>query len=161
MCFTQLVQFDKQTPYPTSLKMLRDVEDAVYSQAALRTCHFKDIEVPVSRSGVGMINVWQDLKAVTYDLYEIARDLLNDGDHAQWAVWKHSQDVGEGTGLRAFNEVWTGNWWMRQQAMLGSHANILAFILYVDETHVTYNGRNMHPIYMSLANLHLSFRYVL
>ena len=39
--------------------------------------------------------------------------------------------------------------------------NILAFILYVDETHVTYNGRNMHPIYMSLANLHLSFRYVL
>jgi hypothetical protein len=54
-----------------------------------------------------MINVWQDLKAVTYDLYQIATDLLSDGDHAQWAVWKHTIDIGEVSGMRAFNEVWT------------------------------------------------------
>ena len=157
-CVTQLVQFDKKSPFPNSLKMLREVETAVYSQSTLRTCHFKDITVPLSRSGVGMINVWQDLKAVTYDLYQIATDLLSDGDHAQWAVWKHTIDIGEVSGMRAFNEVWTANWWKRQQDELGPEANILAVILYVDETHVTYNGRNMHPIYMSLANLHLSFR---
>ena len=138
--------------------MLRDVEDAVYSQATLRTCQFKDITVPLSRSGVPMVNVWQDLKAVTYDLYHIANDLLNDGDHAQWAVWRHTADATEASGKRVFNEVWTANWWKRQQDEVGPDANILAFILYVDETSVTYNGRNMHPIYMSLANLHLSFR---
>ena len=85
--FTQLLQFDKALPFPNSLKMLREVEDAVYSQATLRTCHFKDITVPLSRSGVGMINVWQDLKAVTYDLFQIASDLLNDGDHALRTIY--------------------------------------------------------------------------
>ena len=97
---------------------------------------------------------------MTYDIYQVAHDLLNDGDHAHWAVWKHTPEVGAGTGMRSFNEMWTANWWKRQQDELGSHANILAFILYVDETPVTYNGRNMHPIYLSLANLHLSFRYI-
>jgi hypothetical protein len=36
--------------------------------------------------------------------------------------------------------------------------NIMAIIPFVDETPVTFNGRNMHPMYLSLGNLHASFR---
>jgi len=106
-----------------------------------------------------MVNKWQDLKCVTYDLFRLASDLLNDGDHKNHVQWCYTPEYLVVTGAQVYCEMWSGNWWKRQQDALAPGAKILAFILYVDETHVTYNGRSMHPIYMSLGNLHLSFRY--
>ena len=137
--------------------MLRDAERMLHSTVAMRTCTFEDIDIPISRTGVRMVNPWQDLKCVTYDLFELAQDLLNDGEHGHYAKFKYSPEFDD-SGARLYGEVWSANWWKREQELLGPDANILAFILYVDETHVTYNGRNMHPIYMSLANLHLTYR---
>ena len=140
--------------------MLRQAELQIHSGTTLRKVDFKDIPIPVSRSGLRMVNEWEDLKCVTYDIFDVARDLLNDGEHAKYAQFHYTPEVDHDTGERIFGEFWTANWWKREQNLLGAEANILAFILYVDETHVTYNGRNMHPIYMSLANLHLTYRFI-
>ena len=131
----------------------------MHASTSVRSCNFDDIPIPVSRSGLRMVNPWQDLKCVTYDIFDVARDLLNDGEHGTYAKFKYSPEFGA-SGQRLYGEVWSGNWWKREQELLGPDGNILAFILYVDETHITYNGRNMHPIYMSLANLHLTYRCV-
>ena len=61
--------------------------------------------------------------------------------------------------VRQYGEMWTGEWWRRQHADLPDGANILVPIIYVDETPVTHNGRNMHPVYMSLGNLYVDARY--
>ena len=127
----------------------------------LRHCNFDNIQIPVSRNGLEMVNRWQDLKCVTYDLFRLASDLLNDGDHKNHVQWYYTPEYLTATGAQVFCEMWSGNWWKREKDSLAPGAKILAFILYVDETHVTYNGRSMHPIYMSLGNLHLSFRYSL
>ena len=139
--------------------MLMDAESMMHASTSVRSCNFDDIPIPVSRSGLRMVNPWQDLKCVTYDIFDVARDLLNDGERGTYAKFKYSPEFGS-SGQRLYGEVWSGNWWKREQELLGPDANILAFILYVDETHITYNGRNMHPIYMSLANLHLTYRCV-
>ena len=139
--------------------MLRNAEHMLHSSARIRNCSFDDIPIPISRTGVRMVNPWQDLKCVTYDIFEVAQDLLNDGEHADYAKFQYSPEFDD-DGNQVYGEVWSANWWKREQALLGADANILAFILYIDETHVTYNGRNMHPIYMSLANLHLTYRCV-
>ena len=153
-----MAAFDKTEPFPTTLAMLRQAELQMHSGTTLRKVDFKDIPIPVSRTGLRMINEWEDLKCVTYDIFDVARDLLNDGEHAKYATFRFTPEFDQDTGERIYGEIWSANWWKREQALLGAEANILAFVLYVDETHVTYNGRNMHPIYMSLANLHLTYR---
>ena len=155
----QLTSFDKSQSFPTTLAQLREVEKRFDDSTHLRHCTFDDIQIPVSRGGLDMVNKWQDLKCVTYDLFRLATDLLNDGDHKNHVQWHYSPEYLVATGAQVYCEMWSGNWWKRQQDALAPGAKILAFILYVDETHVTYNGRSMHPIYMSLGNLHLSFRY--
>ena len=57
--------------------------------------------------------------------------------------------------------MWTADWWKEQQSQVGPYEKILALIIYVDETNVTFNGRNVHPVYISLGNLHVDFRLVL
>ena len=57
-----------------------------------------------------------------------------------------------------YSELWSADWWKEQQAELGKDALILALIIYADETNVTFNGRNMHPVYISLGNLHVEYR---
>ena len=58
-----------------------------------------------------------------------------------------------------YSELWTAEWWHRQQISVGRGKNIIALIAYIDETPVTFNGRNMHPVYVSLGNIHVDFRY--
>ena len=108
-----------------------------------------------------MVNRWQDFKCVTYDLFGLATDLLNDGDHKHHVQWQYSPEYLVVGHAQVYCELWSANWWKRELEAVGPDAKILAFILYVDETNVTFNGRSMHPIYMSLGNLHLSFRYTL
>ena len=106
-----------------------------------------------------MVRVTEDLKCVTYNLMSVAQDLLNDGDHGQHAVFRYTEDRHPTSNIRQFGEMWTGDWWKKQQKELHDGANILVPIIYMDETPVTHNGRNMHPIYMSLGNLYLDSRY--
>ena len=94
----------------------------------------------------------------TYDFKHVVEDLLNDGDHGKYAIFQFTPEFSDVTGDRIFSELWTGNWWQRNQSALGTDANILVPIFYMDETPVSYNGRNMHPIYFSLGNSHVSFR---
>ena len=150
--------FDKTKPYPETVSELKAVEAAVMDSGHLRAVDFNDISIPLSRFNVAMVSTGGDMRCVTYDLQHIVNDLLNDGDHGRYAVFKFSPENDEFTGQRIFSEMWTANWWKTQQDILGPDANILVPIFYMDETPVSYNGRNMHPIYFSLGNLHVSFR---
>ena len=129
--------------------------------ARLRVRDLSDIPAPVSSKGIGMLCPGQDLKCVAYDLWDVVQDLLNDGDHHKHAVFKFKPDYDNSTKQRLYSELWTGDWWQRQQIRIGVGNNVLAIIPFVDETPVTFNGRNMHPMYVSLGNLHASFRYAL
>ena len=127
--------------------------------AKLRVKDLNNVLKPVTRQGINMICPGQDIKCLTYNMWDVLEDLLNDGDHAKHAQFKFKLERDPATGNRIYHELWTGDWWRRQQANLGPKKNVLAIIPYMDETPVTLNGRNMHPVYVSLGNLHISFRY--
>ena len=137
---------------------LKDVESKVLKTGHLRVVDFNEFEVPMSRFNVAMISVGADMRCVTYDLKHVVEDLLSDGDHGKYAIFKYNPEYSDVTGARIYSELWTANWWKRLQDNLGPDSNILVPLFYMDETPVSYNGRNMHPIYLSLGNLHVSFR---
>ena len=148
-------------PMPSTVLEIRKEESRVLQNAHLRVRDLSDIPAPVSSKGIGMLCPGQDLKCVAYDLWDVVQDLLNDGDHHKHAVFKFKPDYDKSTKQRLYSELWTGDWWQRQQIRIGVGNNVLAIIPFVDETPVTFNGRNMHPMYVSLGNLHASFRYAL
>ena len=145
-------------PMPSTVLEVRKEESRVFLDARLRVRDLSDITPPISAKGIAMLCPGQDLKCVAYDVWEVFQDLLNDGDHHEHAVFKFKPEFDNTTNERLYSEVWTGDWWQRQQIRVGMTKNILAIIPFVDETPVTFNGRNMHPMYLSLGNLHASFR---
>jgi hypothetical protein len=151
--------FDKSTSFPETVSDLKNVENMVLKNGHLRVIDFNDFTIPTSRYNVKMVSSGGDMRCVTYDLKHVVQDLLNDGDHGQYAIFKFTPETSDVNGQRIFSELWTANWWERQQLELGPEANILVPLFYMDETPVSYNGRNMHPIYFSLGNLHVSFRW--
>jgi len=145
-------------PMPSTVLEVRKEESRVFLDARLRVRDLSDITPPISAKGIAMLCPGQDLKCVAYDVWEVVQDLLNDGDHHEHAVFKFKPEFDNTTNERLYSEVWTGDWWQRQQIRVGMTKNIMAIIPFVDETPVTFNGRNMHPMYLSLGNLHASFR---
>ena len=145
-------------PMPSTVLEVRKEESRVFLDARLRVRDLSDITPPISAKGIAMLCPGQDLKCVAYDVWEVVQDLLNDGDHHEHAVFKFKPEFDNTTNERLYSEVWTGDWWQRQQIRVGMAKNIMAIIPFVDETPVTFNGRNMHPMYLSLGNLHASFR---
>jgi hypothetical protein len=143
---------------PSTVLEVRKEESRVFLDARLRVRDLSDITPPISAKGIAMLCPGQDLKCVAYDVWEVVQDLLNDGDHHEHAVFKFKPEFDNTTNERLYSEVWTGDWWQRQQIRVGMTKNIMAIIPFVDETPVTFNGRNMHPMYLSLGNLHASFR---
>jgi hypothetical protein len=144
---------------PSSVKDVRREELRVLQGAKLRVKDLNNVLKPVTKQGIHMICPGQDIKCLTYNMWDVLEDLLNDGDHAQHAQFKFKLERDPITGSRIYNELWTGEWWRHQQANLGPKKNVLAIIPYMDETPVTLNGRNMHPVYVSLGNLHTTFRF--
>ena len=145
-------------PMPSTVLEVRKEESRVFLDARLRVRDLSDITPPISAKGIAMLCPGQDLKCVAYDVWEVVQDLLNDGDHHEHAVFKFKPEFDNTTNERLYSELWTGDWWQRQQIRVGMTKNIMAIIPFVDETPVTFNGRNMHPMYLSLGNLHASFR---
>jgi hypothetical protein len=143
---------------PSTVLEVRKEESRVFLDARLRVRDLSDITPPISAKGIAMLCPGQDLKCVAYDVWEVVQDLLNDGDHHEHAVFKFKPEFDNTTNERLYSELWTGDWWQRQQIRVGMTKNIMAIIPFVDETPVTFNGRNMHPMYLSLGNLHASFR---
>jgi hypothetical protein len=143
---------------PSTVLEVRKEESRVFLDARLRVRDLSDITPPISAKGIAMLCPGQDLKCVAYDVWEVVQELLNDGDHHEHAVFKFKPEFDNTTNERLYSELWTGDWWQRQQIRVGMTKNIMAIIPFVDETPVTFNGRNMHPMYLSLGNLHASFR---
>ena len=156
----QISQLDPTMPMPITVLEVRKEESRVLQEARLRVRDLSDIQAPISSKGIGMLCPGQDLKCVAYDIWEVLQDLLNDGDHHEYAVFKFKPEYDSTTNERLYSELWTGDWWQREQIRVGMTKNIIAIIPFVDETPVTFNGRNMHPMYVSLGNLHASFRQV-
>ena len=114
--------------------------------------------LPFTTDNICMVSPDQQLSCMTYDLWQTIQDLLDDGEHAEFARFRYDADPHPLTNLDVYGELWTGDWWKEQQAELGNDAMILALIFYADETNVTFNGRKMHPAYISLGNLHVEYR---
>ena len=114
--------------------------------------------LPFTTDNICMVSPDQQLSCMTYDLWQTIQDVLDDGEHAEFARFCYDADPHPLTNLDVYGELWTGDWWKEQQAELGNDAMILALIFYADETNVTFNGRNMHPVYVSLGNLHVEYR---
>ena len=106
-----------------------------------------------------MLSKNQSFKCVMYDLWDTVQDLLNDGEHSEYAVFSYSETSLAGN--RSVSELWTADWWKLEQERLPAHSSILAIIFYIDETNVNFQGRNVHPVYITLGNLHVEYRFVL
>ena len=145
---------------PDSCHQLKVEEDRVLGATKMRILDLSSLDQPVSAQGVGMITPNQKLSCMTYDLWDTIQDLLNDGEHSSNAHFSYVDNKSEAASSgQVLGEMWTAEWWKDQQALVGKYEKILAIIFYVDETNVTFNGRNVHPVYMSLGNLHVEYRY--
>ena len=143
---------------PTTCHQLKVEEDRVLSDSKMRILDMNEIPQPVSTQGVLMIAPNQKISCMTYDLWDTIQDLMNDGDHAANAQFTYKAVIHGDVADEVVGEMWTADWWKEQQAAVGPYEKILALIIYVDETNVTFNGRNVHPVYISLGNLHVDFR---
>ena len=149
----QIRCINSDLPMPTTCHQLKVEEDRVLAESKMHTFDLSSITQPVTTQGVLMIAPDQKLFCMTYDLWATIQDLLNDGDHAANAQFTYRPGAHD-----IISEMWTADWWKEQQDEVGQFEKILALILYVDETNVTFNGRNVHPVYISLGNLHVDFR---
>ena len=159
----QIEKLDDSSPLPPSVASIRQEELRVLENSKIRIRTFNEdpaVPVPVTpKTNILMISPNQDVKCMAYDVWDIIEDLLNDGDHSDHAVFQYSPEFDAESGNRVYSETWTAEWWHRQQISVGLGKNIIALIAYIDETPVTFNGRNMYPVYVSLGNIHVDFRY--
>ena len=148
----QIEKLDDSSPLPPSVASIRQEELRVLENSKFRIRTFNEdpaVPVPVTpKTNILMISPNQDVKCMAYDVWDIIEDLLNDGDHSDHAVFEYSPEFDAESGNRVYSETWTAEWWHRQQISVGLGKNIIALIAYIDETSVTFNGRNMHPVYM-------------
>ena len=137
---------------------LKEEEDKVFAHSKMRTLDLTSIPQPESAQGIGMIAPDQKLSCFTYDFFDVIQDLLNDGEHSRNAHFTFEPEPSGTNNDNVVGEMWTAGWWQQQQEVVGAYEKILAVIVYVDETNVTFNGRNVHPVYISLGNLHVEYR---
>jgi hypothetical protein len=155
----QLRHLDSSMVIPSTFRQLKADEATVLDNVKMRVLNMSTVpELPFTTDGVCMVAPDQRLLCMTYDLWQTIQDLLDDGEHAEHAHFRYEPQKHADGGDLVFGECWTGDWWKAQQDEAGPYASILALILYVDETNVTFNGRNVHPVYISLGNLHGEYR---
>ena len=130
----------------------------MYQKAKMSTLDLSSIPTPCTpKHGISMLAKNQSFKCVMYDLWDTVQDLLNDGEHSEYAVFSYSET--NVAGNRSVSELWTADWWKLEQERLPAHSSILAIIFYIDETNVNFQGRNVHPVYITLGNLLVEYRF--
>jgi len=82
---------DSSSPLPPSVVSIRHEERRVLENAKIRIRSFNDdpaVPVPITpKTNILMIAPNQDIQCMTYDVWDIIEDLLNDGDHPDHAVF--------------------------------------------------------------------------
>lgn len=84
------------------------------------------------------------------DLFEQIDDIFKDVEHCKQSVWRYKE-------VNTYDELWTAEWWKKQQEMCGD-MDILSLLMYIDETSITMTGRNVYPVYFTVGNLPLHLR---
>ena len=74
-----------------SVKEIRKEETRVLETAKMRVASLDNIHRPIN-NGIEMICPDQDLKCITFDLWRVIEDLLNDGDHAGHAQFRFKME---------------------------------------------------------------------
>ncbi len=142
---------------PANSAELRQVESSLLANSGILTEPI-DVSVPVDTIGDSMVAVQgQQLATLRFDLWSVVKDLLSDPLLARSLVWRFSWCANQ-QGHRTVGELHTGDWWREQQQQLGQDANILAEIIYADETTINLKGRSLHPVYITLGNIPWEFR---
>jgi hypothetical protein len=137
---------------------LRQAENSLLANSGIVTEPI-DVSVPADNSGNSMVVVQgQQLATLRFDMWSVLEDLLRDPVIAESLVWKFSWCTNQ-DGQRSIGELHTGDWWREQQLALGEDANILAVIVYADETTINLKGRSLHPVYLTLGNIPWEYRF--
>ena len=157
----QIRCIDSSLSIPLTCRHLKMEEDKILGDMKMRVLDMSsEPKTPFTKNNVCMIAPDQQLSCITYDLWDTVQDLLNDGEHATHAHFVYTPNIDPQTSTPLITELWTAGWWKQQQEAVGESEKIMAIIFYVDETNVTFNGRNVHPVYVTLGNLHVEYRYV-
>ncbi len=158
-----LRQLDFSMEMPKSASALKKEEVNAMESTDMRTLACP-VKPPYTRDGHCMVES-TTVHLIHRDLLKTCEKIINTGEHSVFAQWKSimlKTDDGEtpcDTGeMRLINEMWTGDWWEREQKKLGKHAHILAPIISADETPMTMTGRNVLPVYCTVGNIHKYYK---
>ena len=156
----QIVNLDPERSLPDSIHELRREEQRLMKSKAIRDVTIDDVPRPFTkRDGFSMLHSTYQPKAYFFDLFQQVEDLLTDTELYRYLNWRFNPSVSqEAKDQRSISDLNSANWWQHEQSILGKEANILAIILSMDETPVTFNGRSMHPVYLTLGNIPLDLR---
>jgi hypothetical protein len=88
-------------------------------------------------------------------MWDCIQNLLADPILQAAAKWRY-QPPAEGQAI-VFNDMISGDWWKHQQEEVGD-CDILSVILYCDETSMSFAGKSVYPVYLSLGNLPMHHR---
>ena len=155
----QIQNLDLSQHMPANYYSLKKDEDRFMKISKMVSLDLSYIQVPLTpKHSYSMLSKDQSFQCTLYDLWDTLQDLLDDGEHAEYAVFNYTPEY-RGS-ARVISELWSADWWKDEQAKLPPYSSILAVIFYVDETNVTFQGRNVHPIYVTLGNLHVEYRFV-
>ena len=153
----QVNTLDFSKTIPSSGYELRAEETRVLDFSKVKQTVFYDVPKPISSHGMSMVHDHAEPIFFTMNLWDKIEDILSDPVMAESLHMKFERTVND-DGMRTIGELYTSNWMRRMQHELGPTANILAIILAMDETPMSMNGRNVHPVYVTLGNIPLRYR---
>ena len=140
---------------PTTVHELRKEEKRLFSQHKITEIDYSYIQKPQTKDGRSICYERHNPRGYYFDIFNEIESILSDPVIVSSLVWTYTKRSANGE--RTVGELWTANWWLEQHQSLAGN-NLLAITLSMDETPITYNGRNMHPVYVTLGNIPLEMK---
>lgn len=120
------------------------------------------IQAPRTPEGSCMVQ-HPEIEMIHVDLLDSVLSLINAPSQRGWCHFNYSPKIivdDEGKDVRCIDELWTSEWWRREEDLLSSVSkNILAIGIATDETTLTsVTGRKLQPVYAFSYNYGHWFR---
>jgi len=153
----EVMSLDPTSAFPVNCRELRKAEDEALKNERVTIINCP-IAIPLSPDGHRMCEN-RLVRLHHFDIWELCCNLLEDAEHRRWCKWSYEPSVND-SDSRQYGEMWTANWWRQNQSKLPSQmgSKLLCILLASDETQITLAGRKVHPVYLTLGNLHREYR---
>jgi hypothetical protein len=151
---------DEYQPYPLSLADLRRAEQEVGGDVNVTEIRCP-ILPPTAKDGSPMCTGPGFHVLCKLDLKDVLFKLFSEEEHCKHAVFRFTPKFAA-DGSRIYDELWTAEWFEEQQMILirlgVEDPLILAIVIASDATSMTWQGRNVHPVYFTSGSLHREYR---